>query len=204
MRRRGIESAELFAEPSTMMPTWVRSSRDGITYQASRFDLVLAGTRQENRLARVALRDLSLDAWIQAKGTQHGHVVRPSDAGRRATLLASMLGSREAYTELFGGNLRAALRAMLPPSGASTTAAYPDHQGVVLSSGEGVLSFTGLGARCLNLSSEELRDRVDAACRAQQDSMALNSPFTVWEGDGLCRLRHKPSYGDPSVMPIGR
>ncbi|MDX8036757.1 hypothetical protein SK803_41740, partial [Lentzea sp. BCCO 10_0856] len=164
VRRRGIESLELFAERPAMMPTWTRSSREGITYQAQRFDFISAGTRLENTLARVALRDLSLEAWIQAKCKQHDHEARPSDAGRRATLLAKMLGSRQAYTELFGGPLLPALRAMLPNS-ATTNTAYPDHQGIVLSAREGVLTFTGLGARCLKLSSEELRGRVDAACR---------------------------------------
>ncbi|TDV42575.1 hypothetical protein CLV71_11744 [Actinophytocola oryzae] len=165
VRRRGLDSLALFADRPTMMQTWARSSRDGVTYQAQRYDLVVAGTRNENRLARVALRDLSLQAWVAAKGTEHGLQVRVSDAGRRATLLADMLGGRQSYTELFGGVLLPALRAMLPKS-ASTTAAYPDRQGIALSAGEGVLSFAGICARTPNLPKDEVRRRIDAASRA--------------------------------------
>ncbi|MGI5506352.1 hypothetical protein [Lentzea sp. CA-135723] len=165
VRGRGTDSLDLFAErPSTML-TWARSSREGITYQAQRFDFISAGTRLENTLARVALRDLSLETWTLAKAREHNHDARPSDAGRRAALLAKMLGGRQAYTDLFGGPLLPALQAMLPTN-ASTSKAYPNNQGVVLAIREGVLSFTGLGARCLELSNEELRERVDDACRA--------------------------------------
>lgn len=165
VRRRGMDSLELFADRPTMMQTWARSSRDGITYQAQRYDLVVAGTRNENRLARVALRDLSLHAWVAAKGTEHSTHVRLSDAGRRATLLADMLGGRQPYTELFGGALLPALRAMLPKS-ASTTASYPDHQGIALSAAEGVLSFAGICARSPELCQDDIRERIDAAARA--------------------------------------
>lgn len=165
VRRRGLDSRELFADRPMMMPTWARSSRDGTTYQAQRYNLVLAGTRPENRLARVALRDLSLQAWLTAKGAEHGFRVRPSEAGRRAMLLADMLGGRQPYTELFGGALLPALRAMLPTS-ATTSTAYPDHQGVALSAAEGVLSFAGVCARCPSLTQREVRQRLDAAAVA--------------------------------------
>jgi hypothetical protein len=165
VRRRGIDSRELFADRPTMMQTWARSSRDGTTYQAQRYDFVLAGIRSENKLARVALRDLSLQAWLAAKGIEHGFSVRPSDAGRRAALLANMLGGRQPYTDLFGGALLPALRAMLPTS-ATTTTAYPDEQGVTLSAAEGVLSFAGLCSYVPDLSPADVRERIDAAARA--------------------------------------
>ncbi|MET8758524.1 hypothetical protein [Lentzea sp. NPDC004782] len=165
VRRRGIDSVELFAEPPVAMPTWTRSSRDGITYQAERFDFVAAGIRPENRLASVALRDLSLQAWVKVKGLEHGLDVRPSEAGRRAILLAKMLGGRHAFLELFGGPLLPALRAMLTRS-STTSTAYPDHQGVALSSSEGVLTFAGLCARSPDLTESDVRERIDAAARA--------------------------------------
>lgn len=165
VRRRGIDSRELFAKRLPMMPTWARSSRGGITYQAQRHDFVLAGIRPENKLARVALRDLSLSAWVSAKGAEHGFEVRPSDAGRRAALLTRMLGGRRAYTDLFGGPLLHALRAMLPSS-ATTSKAYPDGHGVALSAAEGVLTFDGLCGRAAHLTRDEVRERVDVAARA--------------------------------------
>lgn len=165
VRRRGLDSHELFTDRPTMMLTWARSSRDGITYQAQRYDLVVAGTRTENRLARVALRDLSLQAWVTAKGAEQGAHVRPSAAGQRAGLLADMLGGRQQYTELFGGALLRAFRDMLPKS-ASTTTSYPDCQGIALSATEGVLSFGGICSRSPGLPPEVVRERIDSAAHA--------------------------------------
>lgn len=164
-RRRGIDCFELFAERPQIKQTWARSSRDGIAYQGRRTNYVSTGAKKENTLARVALRDLSLETWTEAKGRQHGLQVRPSDAGRRAALLATMLEDRQAYTDLFGGPLLPALQGMLPTSTSGRTA-YPQQQGVVLGANEGVLNFAGLSALCARLNVEELRERVDAACRA--------------------------------------
>ncbi|GGU96115.1 hypothetical protein GCM10010182_10880 [Actinomadura cremea] len=165
VRRRGLDSQELFADRSTFMLTWARCSRHGMTYQSQRFDLVLAGTRPENTLARVALRDLSLAAWIRAKATEHNLTAAPSDAGRRTALLASMLGGREQYVNLFGGPLLPALRAMLTTS-ATSSKAYPDNEGISLSSTEGVLTFAGICARTVDLDPATVRDHLDAALRA--------------------------------------
>lgn len=148
-----------------MMPAWVRSGRDGISYQSQRFDFVQAGIRPENRLASVALRDLSLEAWLGVKAREHGLEARPSEAGRRAILLAKMLGGRPAFLELFGGPLLPALRAMLTTN-SKTSLAYPDHDGCALSSSEGVLTFAGLCARSSALSEVDVRERIDAAARA--------------------------------------
>ncbi|WP_410644958.1 hypothetical protein [Amycolatopsis sp. lyj-346] len=164
-RRRGMDSAELFAERPRFQPTWARSSRFGITLQSRRNDLVMAGTRPENTLARVALRDMSLAAWIETKAIEHNLAARPSEAGLRAALLASMLGGRDRYVDLFGGALLPALRAMFPSSPKSKEA-YPDGGGVSLSSREGVLDFGGIRGRAVGLGESDVRDRLDAALRA--------------------------------------
>ncbi|MGH2600498.1 MAG: hypothetical protein ACRDJ9_14070, partial [Dehalococcoidia bacterium] len=135
------------------------------TYESRRPDLVLAGTRPENTLARVALRDMSLSAWIGAKAAEHDLTARPSDAGQRTALLAGMLGGRRPYVELFGGQLLPALRAMLATS-ASSKQAYPNEDGVSLSSTEGVVTFAGICARAAGLDGDDVRGRVDAALRA--------------------------------------
>jgi hypothetical protein len=165
VRRRGLDSQELFADRPVFMPTWARSSREGTTYQAKRYDFVQAGIRGENRLARIALRDLSLEAWVAAKCAEHGLTTSHSDAGRRTALLTKMLGGRQAYVEVFGGVLLPAFQAMLPAS-ASTDRAYPDGDGVSLSSREGVLTFEGICARASALVAADVRERVDAALRA--------------------------------------
>ncbi|GAA0969561.1 hypothetical protein GCM10009555_016910 [Acrocarpospora macrocephala] len=165
VRRRGLDSQELFADRPAFMHTWARSSRHGMTYQSRRYDVVLAGTRSENTLARAALRDLSLAAWIRAKAAEHNLTASPSDAGRRTSLLAKMLGGRRQYVDLFGGPLLPAIRAMLATS-ATSDKAYPDNDGVSLSSTEGVLTFAGICARVADLDLADVRDQVDAALRA--------------------------------------
>lgn len=165
VRRRGLDSREFFADQPPFMVTWARSSRHGVTYGSRRYDLVLAGTRLENALARVALRRLSLTAWVQAKAAEHDLSALPSEAGRRTALLARMLGGRERYVDLFGGPLLPALRAMLVTN-AKTSDAYPDREGVSLSSTEGVLTFAGICARVANLELPDVREHTDAALRA--------------------------------------
>lgn len=165
VRRRGLDSRELFTDHLEFMPTWTRSSRYGMTYQSRRYDFVLAGIRPENTRPRLKLRDLSLAAWSRAKAGEHDLATRPSEPGRRTGLLASMLGGRRQYAALFGGSTLPALRAMQVTS-ATTSKAYPDGNGVSLSSTEGVLTFAGICTRAAGLDSAEVRERVDEALRA--------------------------------------
>ncbi|MFC7717254.1 hypothetical protein [Nonomuraea recticatena] len=165
VRRRGLDSRELFADQPPLMLTWARSSRYGVTYGSRRYDLVRGGARPENALARVALRHLSLAAWVRAKAAEHDLSALPSEAGRRASLLASMLGGRRRYIDLFGGPLLPALRAMLATS-AKTKEAYPNGDGVSLSSTEGVLTFAGIYARVADMKLADVRELADAALRA--------------------------------------
>jgi hypothetical protein len=76
-----------------------------------------------------------------------------------------MLGGRRRYIDLFGGTLLPALRDMLPVS-ASSSEAYPNEDGISLSSTEGVLTFAGICARAADLDAAVVRDHVDTALRA--------------------------------------
>ncbi|ONH25510.1 hypothetical protein [Pseudofrankia asymbiotica] len=165
VRRRDVAGHELLAEPTPFPSASVRSSRDGVSYQAAQVDLVAVGIRPENKLARPALRDLSLESWIAAKCRQQGIIAQRSDAGRRAALLASMLGGRREYVELFGGSLLPGLRAMFPTS-ARSDEAYPDEEGVAMSRAEGVLTFVGMCSRVPAVAAEGVRERLDAALRS--------------------------------------
>lgn len=165
VRGRGLDGQELFTDDTPHLLTWGRSSRTGIVYQSHRYNFVPAGIRAENKLARPALRDLSLAEWVGAKARERDLVARPSDAGRRAALLMRMLGGREPYIDLFGGPLLPALRAMRPNS-ATTRNAFPDNDGVSLSSTQAVLTFAGVCARASDLASGEVRSRLDAALKA--------------------------------------
>lgn len=162
---RGLDGTELFTSDTDQFLTWARSGRGGTSYQSHRYNFVKAGIPRINTLARPGLKDLSLTDWVAAKCREHHVSTRLSDAGQRTALLTRMLGNRQTFVDLFAGPLLPALRALLPASTSNRTS-YPDNGGVVLSAGEGVLSFDGFCARTVDLTREQMRDRLDTALRS--------------------------------------
>ncbi len=163
MRGRGLDGQEVFTPDTEPYLTRGRSSRNGLTYQSSRFNFVIAGMSTVNKLASPAVRDLSLRAWVDAKAREHDLTTKLSDAGQRTALLTRMLGGRDAFVDLFAGPLLPALKDLCP-SNSSSTKAYPAGDGVALGGGQGVLSFDGFCAR-VDRDTSETRDRLDAALR---------------------------------------
>jgi len=165
VRGRGVPGHELFAPTTGPWLTVARNSRDGISHLSSRLDFVATGTQNINRIARPALRELSLHAFIAAKATEHGMTIRVSDAGQRTAQLTRMLGGRDKFTALFGGRMLPVLHDLCPSS-TTNDKAYPDGDGVALRVGEGVLSFDGICARATGMDRSDIHDQVDAALRA--------------------------------------
>ncbi|MFG1796652.1 hypothetical protein [Nocardia sp. NPDC049149] len=162
---RGLLGSELIAPSTSSWHALARSARHGISHSSRRFDFVEGGIQSINRIARPALRDLSLAAWVTAKAAEHGLTARIGDAGQRTAQLQRMLGGRKQFVELFGGPLLPALHA-LHPVGSSSPEAYPDGGGVRLGAGCGVLSFAGICARVPALEQPQVRERLDEALRA--------------------------------------
>lgn len=142
--------------------TWIRASRAGTSFQAERYDMVLAGMQAETKTARPRLRDLGLRDWVTAICEDSNLAVRTSPAGHHGAQLARMLGSRVAFVDLFSGPLLTAMRDMRPTA-KSTPDAYPDGDGVRIDQGFGCLTFEGVHARTRGLKPEETRDLLDAA-----------------------------------------
>ncbi|WIV57795.1 hypothetical protein [Amycolatopsis nalaikhensis] len=161
-----LPSEHLLAPETSPHLTLVRNSRTGISYRAARFDFVVAGIQTVNRLARPALRHLSLRSFVDAKATEHGLVTRISSAGQRTAQLTRMAGGRRQFTDLFGGPLLPALRA-LQPKGNDNDRAYPEGDGVILRNSEGSLTFDGICRRVDVINRDEVRDLVDAALRSK-------------------------------------
>lgn len=165
VRGRGLDGQEVFTADTPFRLTWGRSSRNGISYESHRFDFVVSGIPEVNKLARPAVRDLSLTAWIEAKGREHDFATRPSPAGHRTNQLTRMLGGRRPFVDLFSGPLLPALQDLLPTS-STTSEAYPNHDGVALGAGEGVLSLAGFNSRVPGLDVDQLRGQLDVMLRA--------------------------------------
>jgi hypothetical protein len=144
-RGRGLDGQALVAPGEDEHLTWVRSGRDGISYESHRYNFVAAGTPRLSQLARPRLRELGLREWAAHIAEQQGKSIELSDAGRRVEILRRLWGNREDLAATLAGPLLPVLRAFLVKAKA-TTDAYPNQEGVVLLSGarEGYLTFNGM------------------------------------------------------------
>ncbi|WP_405102992.1 hypothetical protein [Micromonospora sp. NBC_01412] len=147
---RGLDGSHLLAPGTNPYLTWVRSGRYGTRFESHRYDFVAAGTPRLSRLARPKLRELSLRQWADCLAGQQEKSVRLSDAGRRAEVLARLLGGREQLAATFAGPLLPVLCGFLSEEPA-TRDRYPGGEGVVLHAAgtndagyEGYLTFDGM------------------------------------------------------------
>lgn len=186
-RGRGLDGQQLFAAGENVYLTNVRSGRDGIAYDAARFDFVPAGTAPVSRLARPRLREPGLAEWARLLAGQSGLSFEMSAAGTRAETLRQMWASRKDFVESLTGLLLPVLRAFQPADPRSS-AAYPGGEGVVLLNGarEGYLNFAGMTKLAApGTSTSALRDAVDA----------LAARGVLRRGLVLgCRLCRRPSF----------
>lgn len=156
---RGLNGHALLVDDDDAWLTWVRSGRDGTTYNAQRYDFVAAGASPEAKLARPRLRELGLLAWANALGKPQGRNYRLSDAGLRVQILTRMAGGRPALVDSLVGPLRGALRSF-NAEGKSTAAAYPQGEGVALPDG-GYRTLAGMASLADSMQISEVRERVD-------------------------------------------
>ncbi len=190
-RGRGLDGQALMAPGENVHLTNVRSGRDGITYDAGRFDFVLAGSAPLSRLARPRLREPGLAEWARLLAGQLGLSFELSSAGRRAETLRQLWDAREDFVASMTDQLLPVLRAF-QPAHAQSSVAYPGDEGVVLLNGvrEGYLTFAGMVKLAgEGVSVSALRDGVDALAARGVVRRGLVL------GCGLC--------GRPSFIAIG-
>ncbi|MEA5366312.1 hypothetical protein VA596_42750 [Amycolatopsis sp., V23-08] len=162
---RGLPGEEVLAPTgSSWQPAMARASRRGVSHRSARYDFVSGGIQRINRIARPALRNPSLAAWIEAKARQHDHRTKSSTAGVRANRLAHMLGGRGPFLDMFTGPLLSSFEGMQVDTPDSAKA-FPDNDGVQLRRQEGVLAFSGFLRRS-GLEEATLRQHLDQALRA--------------------------------------
>lgn len=141
-RARRVPRTSLVTGEAELSFAWMRSGRNGVSYEPWSFGFVPAGATIDQQLIRPLVRELGLPEWAAAVAELSKCTVRPSAAGMLAKLLATKWGSREAMVDDLATPVRKALRDM-HPSGTTTSGCYPQHDGVRLRSGYGVLSFRG-------------------------------------------------------------
>ncbi len=163
-RGRGLDGHSLIVPGENTYLTWVRSGRDGISYESHRWDFVPSGMAPLSRLARPKLRELDLLSWAEALVGQEDRSIKLSPAGLRVSVLQRLWGSREKLAETLSTRFLDVLRSFNPRH-KETSASYPNQEGVVLLSGarDGYLTFDGM-ARIGGYQSDlsKLRGQVDS------------------------------------------
>lgn len=144
-RGRGFDGHSFIAPDENAYMTWVRSARDGISFESHRWDFIGPGDSRLSQLARPRLRDLSLFEWASALTEQKGNSIQLSDAGLRVSILSRLWGSRDDMIDAIAGDMLPILRSFIPEK-KRTRDAYPNGEGVVLSTGgpEGYLTLEGM------------------------------------------------------------
>lgn len=97
----------------------IRSSRNGVSFTPHSQGFVPGGALLTSRIGRPRLKIPTMTAWVRTMAAQSGMVVRLSDAGRRAELVAARVGSRSQLLDLVSpvhlGVLKEFVRLDRPP-----------------------------------------------------------------------------------------
>lgn len=162
-RGRGFDGHDFIAPEESVYMTWVRSGRDGISFESHRWDFLDAGSPRLSQLARPRLRDLALIRWASCLAEQKKYSIKYSDAGLRVNHLSRLWGSRIEMVDTVAGEALPVLRSFVPDTRRSSDA-YPNGEGVVLLTGvsEGYLTFEGMVRIAeKRISIDKLRTLVD-------------------------------------------
>jgi hypothetical protein len=161
---RGLRAAAFLADNANPAAL-VRSGRDGISFHAMSMLLISSGMTLEQAVTKPLLHLPGLRGWVEALTAQDRPEVdvRLSQAGRRATILTRLWGSREAVARDLA-DLHGFLREF-KASGTNDDEAYPDGDGVRLTPNEGCLTFQAAVRALPGLDEAHVRERVNHLLR---------------------------------------
>jgi len=148
----------------------IRASRDGIvSFDSASQGIVLTAAVPAARIARPTLRIPSLEDWVDAMAGARGLSARVSAAGQKTALMARRLGGRNRLTDIVSGPLHGVLREFLPASTRSetTTTAFPNKDGVVLSGNLRLLTYRAIERLTPNLDDTQRQDHLDELLAAE-------------------------------------
>lgn len=158
---RNLKAQALLADEDSYRATVLRSGRDGISFNPMNMFIVPSGATLQQSITKPRLHVVGLRGWIDALVAQDEPetAVQLSQAGRRAMILTRLWGSRSAVArDLL--ELNDFLREF-KPSGKCDTEAYPNRDGVRLTSAEGYLTLAAASRTLPGMGSTQIRDRLN-------------------------------------------
>lgn len=174
---RGFDAHCLAGGDLERFQTWIRSGRAGLSFQTTRYDLVLSGATKYGRLATPKLSVAGLGPWVSQMAAQAGYGVVDSDAGRKTDILAQLWGGRYALTSAIASPVREALCLFTPPRQRHDS--YLNGDGVRVTAERGVVAFEGLRtAWPADVSDLDVRHALDdlATRRVLRRGLLLQCP----------------------------
>ena len=166
----------------------IRSGRDGISFHAMSMLLVTSGMTLEQSVTRPRLHIPGLLGWVETLAAQGRPElkVRLSQAGRRATILTRLWGSRAAVVRdlvELDGFLRE-----FGASGARDDEAYPNGDGVRLAPNEGCLTLRAAVRTLPALDEDQVRQHVNHLLRIGVLHRGLVVPCSECERRAFYRI----------------
>ncbi|KRA24064.1 hypothetical protein ASD65_06215 [Microbacterium sp. Root61] len=143
----------------------IRASGDGLSYSPRSMGFVASGSLLTSRVGRPRIKSPSLLAWVRAMATREGMDVRFSDAGRRAELVRSRLGTRQDLLDFATPARMSMLRAFVPLE-RRPRPSERDPEVVVLGV-DPYLSFRAMEDRLIDASTSQVLDLVDRLTQAR-------------------------------------
>jgi hypothetical protein len=207
---RNLRARAILADDDAYPSTVLRSSRDGISFNAMNMLFVPGGATLEQSITRPRLRVLGLRGWIEALAAQDqpDTDVQLSQAGRRAMILTRLWGSRSAVArDLLA--LNDFLREF-KPSGSSDTQAYSNGDGVRLTPAEGYLTLAAAVRTLPEMDISEIRDRLNHLLHINVLRRGLIVPCSECERRAFYRIELLgesntcPRCGAPAYMTDAR
>ncbi|WP_286309244.1 hypothetical protein [Agromyces mangrovi Wang et al. 2018] len=158
-RGRDVPASALVVDDGPYPQVNLRSSRDGVSFSPRSMGFVPSNALFASRIGRPRLRRPSMLAWVEAMARVNGLGVRLSDAGRRAELVRSRIGSRQDLLDLMTPDHLAMFRSFAPrPRRPGPGERDPD---VVVVGLDPYLTFAGIRSQLSGLGTTECLDLVD-------------------------------------------
>lgn len=164
-RARDAPIAAMPVDNSPFPAVNLRASKEGVSFSPRYMGFVASGSLLTSRIGRPRVNSRSMMAWVRAMASRDNLDVRLSDAGRRAELVRSRLGTRQEFLDFASPANLSALRAFVPRD-RKPKPSERDPDTVVIGV-DPYLSFPAIQQRMPQASATEALDLVDRLAAAR-------------------------------------